>query len=240
MSKKAIFVLIIVLILIVSPILAQPNSNGDIEILLEKVNRLENIIEGTIDLTTFRLNIIMILAGFIATAAGLGLAIYGYFNINRADKIVEEKIENKLLEYKTELSGEFVKTQEAVQKMIAGYQCQSQNDIDNAILLYKKAVEILPTVYNGYTSLGYAYLQKKDIAQALLAFNEAKKIFPDRIESYNDLARVHAILGNKEECIENIERMAQMDKGSKSFLVDDQQITNVIDIDTINNIYDKS
>ena len=47
-------------------------------------------------------------------------------------------------------------------------------------------------------------------------------------------------MGNKEECIENIERMAQMDKGSKSFLVDDQQITNVIDIDTINNIYDKS
>ena len=83
------------------------------------------------------------------------------------------------------------------------------------------------------------HIFKKDIAQALLAFNEAK-IFPDRIESYNDLARVHAILGNKEECIENIERMAQMDKGSKSFLVDDQQITNVIDIDTINNIYDKS
>ena len=79
------------------------------------------------------------------------------------------------------------------------------------------------------------------MAQALLAFNEAQKIFPDRIESYNDLARVHAILGNKEECIENIERIAQMDKGiKKSFLVDDQQITNVIDIDTINNIYDKS
>ena len=33
----------------------------------------------------------MILAGFIATAAGLGLAIYGYFNINRADKIAAKK-----------------------------------------------------------------------------------------------------------------------------------------------------
>jgi tetratricopeptide (TPR) repeat protein len=157
--------------------------------------------------------------------------------LTKAHKIVDKRIKGKLDELKFQFSKEFLKIQEATQKMISGYNCQSQGEIDKSIELYTSAVEVFPKIFNGYTSLGYAYLQKQNYASALLSFDKAAELFPDRIESFNDLARVYAVLNNKNDCIKNIKKMVIIDPDSKIFLINDSVVTNIVSVNEINDLY---
>lgn len=146
----------------------------------------------------------MTLSGLIATVAGIVLAIYGYYNINRAEEIVDMKLKKELKSFRSEMYNEISRVQEATQKVIAGYQSNINGNIDVAISLYEEAVKIFPEVFNGYSSLGYAYLQKGQKVKALEAFQKAKELFPNRVETYNDLARVYAYLNETDLCLENL------------------------------------
>jgi len=190
-----------------------------------------------IDSTLTYLNLIMTVGSFFIAVIAMFLLFFGYINLKRAHKIVDERIKDKLDSLKYDFLIEFNKLQESTQKMIAGYDHQSKGNIDIAIDLYKSAIEIFPMTFNGYPSLGYAYLQKNNPADALLSFQKAVELFPDKISSYNDLARVHALLNNREGCIQNIKRMAILDITSIEFLVNDTTITNLIPENNIRAIY---
>lgn len=190
------------------------------------------------DSTITWLNLIMTAGSFFIAFVGIILLFFGYINLKRAHRIVDEKIKGKLDSLRYDFSIEFNKLQESTHKMIAGYENQSRGNIDGAIDLYKSAIEIFPRTFNGYTSLGYAYLDNNNSAEALIAFHKAVELFPERIESYNDLVRVNAILNNKSGCIKNIKQMAMMDTDSIKFLLNDNTILNIITDTEIRQIYD--
>lgn len=238
MLKKLIIVLItlavfhaFLMMAFAEPEVKSPDIIGD---LIKRVESIENYYNST----AVMFSIILTTASFIATIAGLALAFYGYFNIKRADKIAEKKVKEKLSEFSQEIQDMFNKSEEASQKLNAAYRLQAEGKLDAAIDLYKKAIEISPRIFNGYTALGYAYLQKNAYADALIMFNKAAELFSDRIESFNDLARVHAILKNKNGCIDNIKKMASLDKSSIKYLKDDDVFKDVISFDEIQRIYD--
>jgi tetratricopeptide (TPR) repeat protein len=190
-----------------------------------------------VDSTLTSLNLIMTVGSFFIAVVGMFLLIFGYINLRRAHKIVDDRIKGKLDSLKYDFAIEFNKLQESTHKMIAGYENHSKGNIDTAIELYKSAIEIFPKTFNGYPSLGYAYLEKNNKADALLSFSKAVELFPDKISSYNDLARVHALLNNREGCIQNIKEMAFRDIDSIKFLLNDTVITNIVSELDIRAIY---
>lgn len=106
--------------------------------------------------------------GLAASISGIGFALYGYYNTNRAEKIVEEKLKVKFNEYEKIMNERNLRMQEALQKMLSGYSVHHiEKDPDRAIELYKSAVELYPEIYNGYNALAYAYwYDKKDFMKA--------------------------------------------------------------------------
>jgi tetratricopeptide (TPR) repeat protein len=195
------------------------------------------ILKNKLDSSLTWLNVIMTSGSFLLSVVGILLALIGFINLTKAHKIVDKRIKGKLEELKLHFADEFSKVQEATQKMIAGYTCQTQGDVDRAIELYTSAVKIFPQVFNGYTSLGYAYHQKQNYPSALLAFNKAAELFPKRIESYNDLARIYALLNNKAECVKNIKKMAAIDVNSKGFIINDNTLTSLLTMIEIDDLY---
>ncbi|MBO8129236.1 MAG: tetratricopeptide repeat protein [Peptococcaceae bacterium] len=77
--------------------------------------------------------------------------------------------------------------QEAMQKIIAGYNLTLQEKHEEAAKLFEQAIKIDPMAFNGYTALGYALFELKKYDQAIEAFFKAKELFPHRPEPYNDL-----------------------------------------------------
>ncbi|GAX92043.1 tetratricopeptide repeat protein [Effusibacillus lacus] len=135
--------------------------------------------------------------GLAATIAGIGFALYGYYNINHAEKIIEQKLRVKLEEFKQEAHEESIKMQEALQKLITGYNMEfNVKNIDAAISLYEQAVQTYPKVYNGFTALAYAYWNhKNDLVLAKEYFDLALQYSPNSYQALFDLARFSASNG---------------------------------------------
>jgi tetratricopeptide (TPR) repeat protein len=222
--KKIIFITLCILFVFSINSLAFSSSASDIKRVEDKIDSLED----NFSITYNSISLCLSAAGFVATLAGLGFAVYGLFNIFRAKKIVNERINSTINKFKKDLSIEFYNIQDATQKMLAGYNEDIHGDIDKAIELYKQAIEAFPNIYNGHTSLGYAYLKKSNKIDALMQFKEAVSLFPDDFRVYNDLARVYAILGQREDCIINLKKMYAIDKSSGKFIKDDPVFNKVI------------
>lgn len=144
------------------------------------------------------LSYLLAIVSACATLAGIGFAIYGWYNLNHAERIVEKKLQGVVSKLQEEIREMNIRTQEATQKIIAGYGLMAQNKFEEAVSLFEKAIQVDPQAFNGYTALGYALLQLGKHDQALEAFFRAKELFPYRHEPYNDLARVYAIKGEFE------------------------------------------
>jgi tetratricopeptide (TPR) repeat protein len=142
-----------------------------------------------------------------ATLAGIGFAVYGYFNVHRAETIIEAKLKAELERFKKELDEENRKMQEAMQKLSAGYNAEfNMKDIDAAIRLYKAAVDIYPAIYNGYTALAYAYQTKGIYVEAKKYFELALKTSGESYQCLNDLARFSAAIGEFTSALSYLER----------------------------------
>lgn len=161
---------------------------------------------------------LLTVAALAASISGIGFAIYGFYNASLVGDIVDDKVQKRLSERLAELDQRFqtleqqfqaesIKAQEAIQKIIAGYNVQFQaGDLDAAISLYTQAVEVWPKVYNGYTSLAYAYLQKNDVINARKNFGLAITVHPESYQALNDMARFLAMQGEKTSAFEYLEK----------------------------------
>jgi tetratricopeptide (TPR) repeat protein len=96
-------------------------------------------------------------------------------------------------QFREEWRAELFRSEKAMQRVIASY---SAEDTNRKIELLESAVELDPTVFNGYNALGYAYLENGDHAAALDAFQKAIHQNPQAIEGYCDLARLFAQQGD--------------------------------------------
>ncbi len=72
-----------------------------------------------------------------------------------------------------------------MQRVIAAYSIQ---DANQRISILNEAVVIDPSVFNGYNSLGYAYLETDQIQKAINVFSSAINAHPENKAGYFDIA----------------------------------------------------
>ncbi len=128
----------------------------------------------------------------IATLAGLGFALYGWFASRELPALVEEKVRERFAEAKRDLEALAFRQQEAIQKVIASY---AVDEPDRKIALLEQAIATYPDAYNAHVALGYAYLARGDVARAQECFREDLRRHPDNYQAACDLAALHAGLG---------------------------------------------
>ncbi|RPJ74962.1 MAG: tetratricopeptide repeat protein [Acidobacteria bacterium] len=80
----------------------------------------------------------------------------------------------------------------AVKKLFdEGVAASRSNDNDGALAKFNEAVTLLPSCFDCYYNIGFAYAQKKDYVQSEAAFKKALELKPDYVEAYNGLATIY-------------------------------------------------
>jgi len=69
--------------------------------------------------------------------------------------------------------------------------------VDEAIVQYKKALEINPAFAEVHNNLGAAFFQNGQFADAIIQFQEVVKINPGSIEAQNTLSKAEALVRQK-------------------------------------------
>ena len=117
-------------------------------------------------------NITITIIGVVFAAAALAT----FFFLKRKLKQFADTVD----QFKSSIKSELFLIQEAMQKIIAGYNCMDKEEIDKAIELFQRAVEIYPKAFNGFNSLGYAFIKKGDFSSAVHCFQLAIQHFPEK------------------------------------------------------------
>lgn len=139
-----------------------------------------NLSMTTADFLT-TLNILVAFLGVLFVA----LTVYEFFSLRQLRKDFEK--------FRKELSAEHYRYQQAAHKVISSY---GISDARVKITLLKQAVAIDHSVYNGYNSLGYAYIEQGDFLKAADAFKWAIQFHPEDKAGYCDLAFAYSKLGD--------------------------------------------
>lgn len=127
--------------------------------------------------------------------------------------------------FRVELAAEHYRHQQAAHRIIASYGIK---DPSQRILLIKTALERDPSVYNGYNSLGYAYLEMNDSLKAADAFKEAIKYHPEDKAGYCDLAYAYLVLGDQTLCRDYLNQAIQVDPSTGADIKNDPRFANII------------
>lgn len=126
----------------------------------------------------------------------LVLTYIGYCKFKQADKLVENKINQKLKEFEELYEENLINIQSANAKINSSYKYFETQEYDKVIAILKDAEKIYPKAYNLYNTMGYAYEAQKDIQAAELSFRKAILYHPKRIEGYNDLSNLYKRIDN--------------------------------------------
>jgi len=97
---------------------------------------------------------------------------------------------------------------EAFRYFQEGYEKQSQGEIEEAITLYKKSIEIFPTA-EAYTFLGWAYSFQGHYDEAIAECRQAIELDPDYGNPYNDIGAYLIEKGKLDEAIPWLEKATQ-------------------------------
>ncbi len=80
----------------------------------------------------------------------------------------------------------------AVKKLFdEGVTASRAGDNDGALAKFNQALTVMPTCYDCYYNIGYAYAQKKDYVKSEEAFKKAIEMKADYVEAYNGLATIY-------------------------------------------------
>ena len=80
----------------------------------------------------------------------------------------------------------------AVKKLFdEGVTASRAGDHDAALAKFNEAATVMPTCYDCFYNIGFAYAQKKDYAKSEEAFKKAIELKPDYVEAYNGLATIY-------------------------------------------------
>ncbi len=129
-------------------------------------------------------------------------------------KLFQENIKNELYNYFN-----------AHSKITASY---STEDLDTRISLLEQAIEIEPKVYNGWNSLGYAYLEKEDYQSAIDAFTRATLFFENDPAALCDLAFAHLETNSEKLCLRYLQKTIKIDQNQKEIIYNNPQFKKVI------------
>ncbi len=98
--------------------------------------------------------------------------------------------------------------EEAFRYFQEGYQKQSEGALAEAIELYQKSIELLPTA-EAHTFLGWAYSLQNQYEDAITECRKAIELDPDYGNPYNDIGSYLIEKGKLEEAIPWLEKATQ-------------------------------
>lgn len=99
-------------------------------------------------------------------------------------------------------------SEEAFRYFQEAYEKQSQGQLDEAIRLYVKSLEVLPTA-EAYTFLGWAYSFQGRYDEAIAECRKAIDLDPDYGNPYNDIGAYLIEKGRLDEAVEWLEKATQ-------------------------------
>lgn len=142
------------------------------------------------------LNIIIAFIGVLFVA----LTIYEFTSLR--------KLRNDFEQFRLDIAAEHYRHQQAAHRIIASY---GMKDPTQRIALIKAALERDQSVFNGYNSLGYAYLELNEPLKAADAFKGAIQYHPEDKAGYCDLAYAYLVLGDRALCKDYLKRAIEID-----------------------------
>lgn len=137
-----------------------------------------------------------------------------------------KKFRKELKEELQKAKDDMAKNFNATHKVIASYAVQ---DIDSRISLLKAALDISPKVYNGYNTLGFAYIEKKQYDAAIEAFTKACVYFPEDPAGYCDLAFAYKMNGNEKACKSNLQKAIRLDEKQEEIIKSDPRFQGILE-----------
>lgn len=98
--------------------------------------------------------------------------------------------------------------EEARRFFFEGYEKQNRGELDEAIELYKKSLDVRPTA-EAYTFLGWAYSMKGHFDEAIIECHRAIEVDPDFGNPYNDIGAYLIEKGKFDDAISWLEKATQ-------------------------------
>lgn len=135
-----------------------------------------------------------------------------------AEFIALRKLRNDFQQFRDELAAEHYRHQQAAHRIITSYNIK---DPEQRIALIKSALERDHSVFNGYNSLGYAYLELGDKLKAADAFKGAIQYHPEDKAGYCDLAAAYLALDDKALCKEYLKKAIEVDPSARDDIHND-------------------
>jgi tetratricopeptide (TPR) repeat protein len=84
------------------------------------------------------------------------------------------------------------------------------NDYNSAVLIWQKALDVVPNNPRAYTNLAAAYGEMGQYNEALDACRQAMKLKPDCAEAYSNLGNIYVRLGKYEDVIKVCEKTIKL------------------------------
>lgn len=134
------------------------------------------------------------------------------------------KLRNDFEQFRKEIAAEHYRHQQAAHRIIASYGIK---DPSQRITLIKAALERDHSVFNGYNSLGYAYLELNEPLKAADAFKGAIQYHQEDKAGYCDLAYAYLALGDHALCKDYLKRAIEVDSTAKEDIQDDPRFADI-------------
>src|SRR5207247_9925989 len=83
---------------------------------------------------------------------------------------------------------------------------------DEAILAYKRALQLSPTSADAYNKLGDAYFFGAHFGEAIDAYRQAARLRPDQAEAYYNLGLAYLEIGDRESAMAQSRLLEPLDR----------------------------
>lgn len=157
------------------------------------------------------LNYLLTVVASAGALAGIAFALYGWFQSRLLPELVAKEVASQTRAWKEEQSKRTYLQQQAIQKVIASYHV---TDVNKKIDLLQEAVQVDPDVFNGWISLGYAYMEKGDP-------EKAEEMFDNEFTRHNsyqaacDIAHIYVWREEYQAALRWLQEAIAMDEKAK-------------------------
>ncbi len=162
-------------------------------------------------------NYLLAVVAAAGTLAGIGFAVYGWYQSRIMPGVVKKEIARQFEEWTKEQRKKAYQQQQAIQKVMASYQVK---DLERRLALLQQAVEADPDVYNGYVAIGYAYLEKGDLETAEQMF-ETEYEKHDSYQAACDIAYVYILRGEKRAAVRWLQKAVTLNSEARAGIRED-------------------